>query len=368
MPLNRQNLLAIFLTLLLVGGALLFLDSVQGILLPFVVGVVLAYLIDPLVSRLHGYGIPRSLASAMLVAAAISFLGVILVLGVPMLIEQLSSFLQRLPVYIMTLQHYVLPSKLGNLSGLLDVKLTVENLLKPLGLIGAKGAEWTVQAMQQAMSGLAWLVNITLLIVMTPVVAFYFLIDWPRISERVFLTLPKSWRKNAKQLAQEIDVKLAAYLRGTLAVCVLLGLFYAAALTGMGWLASLIAGKPIDTLEMGWAIGLLTGLLAFLPVIGGTIGILLMYGVALIQYQLQMWEPYVLLGAIYMVGQILEGYVLTPMLVGNRVGLHPLWVMFALMAGATLGGIGGMMLALPVSVVLSVLLPRVLALWRASID
>ncbi len=368
MAFNRHHLLAIFLTLLLVCGTLLFLDSVSDILLPFFVGVVLAYLIDPLVSRLHRYGIPRSLASAMLVATAISVLGIILVLGVPMLIEQLGSFLQRLPVYIMTLQHYVLPSKLGTLSGLLDVKPTVETLLRPLGLIGAKGAEWTVQAMQQAMSGIAWLVNITLLIVMTPVVAFYFLIDWPGISERVFLTLPKRWRTSSRKLAQEIDVKLAAYLRGTFAVCVLLGLFYAAALTGMGWFATLLAGQPVDTLEMGWAIGLLTGLLAFLPVIGGTIGILLMFGVALIQYQLQIWEPYALLGVIYMIGQILEGYVLTPLLVGNRVGLHPLWVMFALMAGATLGGIGGMMLAVPISVILSVVLPRVLALWRASID
>ncbi len=368
MTLTRQQIIALALTMLLVGGCLLFLDAVKSMLTPFVVGVVLAYLIDPLVTRLHRYGIPRSLGSAALVAAAISVLGVVMVLGIPMLIEQLASFLQRLPVYIMTLQHYVLPNKLGSLRGLLDVQLTVESLMKPLGLIGAKGAEWTVQAMQQAMSGIAWLVNITLLIVMTPVVAFYFLIDWPRISENVFLTMPKRWRANAKQLARDIDLKLAAYLRGTLAVCVLLGLFYAAALTGMGTLASLIAGEPIDTLEMGWAIGLVTGLLGFLPIIGGTIGILLMYSVALIQYQLQVWEPYALLAIIYMVGQILEGYVLTPMLVGNRVGLHPLWVIFALMAGATLGGIAGMMLALPVAVILSVLLPRVLALWRAAID
>lgn len=368
MGLTKQQQQAILLTILLVGGTLLFMDAVSGILLPFFVGVILAYLLNPFVSYLHHRGIPRALGSAGLVAAAISLIGMGLILGVPMLVEQLASFLQRLPVYLMTLQHFVLPSKLGNLSGLLDVKLTAENMLRPLGMIGAKGAEWTVQAMQNMLSGFAWLVNVTLLIVMTPVVAFYFLIDWPRISKSTFDLLPKRWRKNTQNIAYEIDVKLAAYLRGTLGVCVVLGLFYAFAISGMGIVASWLAGRPVDALEMGWAIGLLTGLLTFLPVIGGTIGILLMFGVALVQYQLQMWEPYVLLGVIYMIGQFLEGYIFTPMLVGNRVGLHPLWVMFALLAGATLGGIGGMMLAIPCAVVMSVILPRVLAQWRASID
>jgi predicted PurR-regulated permease PerM len=218
------------------------------------------------------------------------------------------------------------------------------------------------------LSGVAWLVNVTLLIVMTPVVAFYFLIDWPRISHGAFMQLPKRWRKNAQQIAREIDVKLAAYLRGTLGVCVSLALFYAFTLSCLGIFSTLFAGKPVDALELGWAIGLLTGMLTFLPVIGGTVGVVLMFGVALVQYQLQVWEPYVLLGVIFMVGQFLEGYVFTPLLVGNRVGLHPLWVIFALLAGGTLAGISGMLLAIPSAVVLSVLLPRVLAQWRAAVD
>lgn len=368
MSLTKQQQQAIFLTILLVGGSVVFLDAVSGIMVPFVVGIVLAYLLNPLVSYLHHRGIPRALGSAGLVAAAISLIGIGLVLGVPMMVDQLASFLRRLPVYLMTLQHFVLPNKLGTLGSLLDVKLTVENVLRPLGMIGAKGAEWTVSAAQSALSGVAWLMNVTLLIVMTPVVAFYFLIDWPRISQATFLQLPKRWRKNAKDIAHEIDVKMAAYLRGTLGVCVSLGLFYAVALSGLGIMATVLSGRPVDALELGWAIGLLTGLLTFLPVIGGTVGVVLMFGVALVQYQLQMWEPYVLLGIIFMVGQFLEGYVFTPLLVGNRVGLHPLWVMFALLAGGALAGITGMLLALPTAVVMSVILPRVLAQWRAAID
>lgn len=368
MSLTKQQQQAIFLTILLVGGGVFFLDAVSEVLLPFVVGVVLAYLLNPLVSYLHQRGIPRALGSAGLVAAAITLIGIGLVLGVPMLIEQLASFLRRLPIYLMTLQHFVLPSKLGNLGNLFDVQLTVDNILRPLGMIGAKGAEWSVQAAQSALNGVAWLVNVSLLIVMTPVVAFYFLIDWPGISNSVLMQLPKRWRKNAKDLAQEIDVKMAAYLRGTLGVCVTLGIFYAMALSSLGLFATWLAGRPVDTLELGWAIGLFTGLLTFLPVIGGSIGIVLMFGVALVQYQLQLWEPYALLGIIFMVGQFLEGYVFTPLLVGNRVGLHPLWVIFALLAGGALSGISGMLMAIPCAVILSVLLPRVLAQWRSAVD
>lgn len=368
MGLTKQQHIAILLTVLLVGGGILFLDAVSDMLVPFVVGVVLAYLLNPLVSRLHDYGVPRALGSVGLVVLAVGLIVGVLILGVPLLIEQLASFLRRLPVYLMTLQHFVLPSKLGNLRGLLDVQLTIENLLRPLGLIGAKGAEWTVQAMQSALSGVKWLVDIALLTVMTPVVAFYFLIDWPAISKGAFAQLPRRWRKGAQQMAHEIDFKMAAYLRGTLAVCAALGTFYAFALTGLGWMATMLAGRPVDTLEMGWAIGIVTGFLTFLPVVGSTIGIALMFAVALVQYQLQIWEPYALLGVIFFVGQTLENYLFTPLLVGNRVGLHPLWVIFALLAGGTLGGITGMILALPTAVVLSVILPKVLELWREAVN
>jgi predicted PurR-regulated permease PerM len=125
--------------------------------------------------------------------------------------------------------------------------------------------------------------------------------------------------------------------------------------------------ESIVNLELGWAIGLMTGMLAFLPYIGGAIGVLTMFAMALVQFQLMDWQPYIWLAAIFCTGQILEGYVLTPKLVGNRVGLHPLWVMFALLAGGAVGGIIGLLMALPVAVVISVVLPRVLKAWRISV-
>lgn len=353
------------LTAIVLGGSFLFLQAVSNILLPFIVGLALAYLLNPVVVRLEQLGLPRPLASVLPVSFAVSLIVLALVLGVPLLLEQLTSFAQRLPVYLMTLQHFVLPDKLAKI---MHVQLTVDALLKPLGAIGAQGAEWSAKALQSTMNGVAWLMNIVMLVLMTPVVAFYLLMDWPIMMEKTLKQLPRSWRAEALVIAGEIDLKLAAYLRGTLGVCLSMGIFYAVFLSLLGPMAMLFTGADIDSLELGWAIGLITGLMAFLPVIGATTGFLLMMVVALMQYQLQVWEPYVLIVAMFMLGQFLEGYVLNPMLVGNRVGLHPVWVMFALLAGGTLDGIRGMLLALPVAVMISVLLPRFMKAWRAAID
>lgn len=353
------------LTAGLIGGGVLFFWTVSAILLPFAVGLVLAYLLNPIVTQLERCGLPRALASALVVGAAVAMIVMGLVLGVPALVQQLASFVQRLPVYLMTLQHFVLPEKM---SKLIHLQLTVDALLRPLGMMGAKGAELTMQALQKTLNGVAWAVNVGLLVVMTPMVAFYLLVDWPGLKQKTMSQMPKRWRLPVQDMVREIDTKMAAYLRGTLGVCVALALFYSAGLSSSGWLAGLLAGMPVEPLELGWAIGLATGILAFLPVIGASLGVATMFAVALVQYQLQLWEPYAVIAAIYVAGQLLEGYVLTPLLVGQRVGLHPLWVIFALLAGGTLAGITGMLLAIPVAVVVSVVLPRVLAAWRASVD
>lgn len=353
------------LTLLMVAGLVVFLDAVHEILLPFIVGLLLAYLLNPLVLRLEKLGLSRPLASTIPVSTAVVVIVLLLALGIPLLAEQLGSFAQRLPVYLMTLEHFVLPAKLAKS---FHLQLTLDSLLRPLGMIGAQGAEWTVQALQKTLSGVAWLMNIALLVVMTPLVAFYMLMDWPSMMSNILIQLPKRWRKVTQDIARDIDFKMAAYLRGTVAVCVSMGVFYALSLTALGWMASQIAGVEIAPLELGWAIGLATGLLSFLPVIGASLGVMMMLLVAVMQYQLQVWEPYALLAAIFVLGQTLEGYVLSPLLVGNRVGLHPLWVIFALLAGGAISGITGMLLAIPVAVIISVILPRILAVWREALD
>jgi predicted PurR-regulated permease PerM len=360
---------ALLLSLLLLVGFGLLLHAVSEILTPFIVGLILAYLINPIVNQLEAWGLPRPLAATLPVAGAVSLLALGLVLGVPLLVEQLTNFARRLPVYLMTLEHFVLPERLGRqLGGLLDLRVSTDAVLRQLGLLGAKGAQWTVTALQQTLSGAVWLLNILLVIVMTPLVAFYLLMDWPSIMKKTVGQLPNRWRASVRQAAAEIDQKLAAYLRGTLSVCLGMALFYAVALSLVGPLASLLRGEEIASMELAWAIGLMTGLLTFLPIIGASIGVFTMLAVALVQYQLQVWEPYALILGLFVLGQSLEGYVMTPTLVGNRVGLHPLWIIFALLAGGALAGVVGMLLAIPVAVVISVLLPRLMKLWRESLE
>lgn len=333
---------------------LLFVWRVSGILLPFVVAFVLAYILAPVVARLTRWGVPRGLAAVVPIVLAVGLLVGALVVGVPVLVEQVASFLARLPVYVMTLRHFALPEVLGNALGVVQKKLEVDTIVRSLTAAGAEGLSMGLGTLQKGLAGARAALDILLLTVMTPIVSYYVLADWPNITAKAMEQLPSRWRPGMKRYLREIDVKLSAYLRGVMTVCLLLGLYYASMLSLVG-------------LELGWAIGLMTGVLAFLPVIGATIGLAFMMAVALVQYQMQAWEPYALLAAIFIVGQSLEGYVLTPWLVGNRVGLHPVWVMFALLSGGALGGVLGMLVALPTAVVLSVVLPDVMAVWRKTV-
>lgn len=360
---DKQQRRAVMLTALVLGGGVWFLYLVGGILLPFLVGIVLAYLLDPVVGWVHKQGVPRGLAAALPVTAAVAGLVLILTFGLPVLIDQLSTFIQRLPIYVMTLQHFVLPEKL---SDQLNIRQVIDNLLRPISQLGMQSASWALSGLKQTVSGVAWLFNLLLLVVMTPLVAYYLLVEWPGLMKRIPKELPRPWREIFLQVSGEIHSKLAAYLRGVFLVCVSLGMFYAIGLELVGPVAGWMSGQDLAPMELGWAIGLLTGLLGFLPIVGATIGVVLMMGMALVQYQLLAWEPYALIGGLFVVGQVLEGYVLTPNLVGNRVGLHPLWVMFALLAGGSLGGIMGMLMSIPCAVVVSVVLPRVLRSWREA--
>lgn len=344
------------LTLLIIAAFVLFISAVKGILMPFVIGLILAYLLNPVANWLERrLKLPRELAAALPVTLAVALLVSGMAMGIPLLIDQLQSFVQRLPVYLMMLEHFVLPARLAEYVGEIRDNLTMDNLLRTVGIVGTRGIELSINALQRGYTGVAAAFDFVLLLVMTPLVAFYLVLDWPHLQVHGLDWLPSPWRAPVRQMIVEINTKLGAYLRGMVVVMLLLGGFYAIALEILG-------------LEMGWAIGLVTGLLGFLPVIGAVIGVTLMMAVALVQFQLMTWEPYAALVVIYAAGQILEGYVLTPRLVGNNVGLHPLWVMFALLAGGAVAGILGMLAALPAAVVVSVVLPRILSAWQKSID
>lgn len=335
--------------------ALLFivlLSISQGVLTPFIAGLILAYVLSPTVEYMVRLGFPRSLASALPVALVIVVLGVASALVVPLLAEQLAAFVQKLPAYMNQLQQALISPRMARL---LQIKMFNKDIfIGLLGTMGTDSASWLAANLARLYSGAVAAFNISMLVIMTPLVAFYLVHDWPELQPRLLRALPARWRATTTRMVETIDERLSAYLRGQLTVCVALGLFYGTALE--------LAG-----LELGWALGMLTGLLAFIPVIGAMVGVLSVFAMALVQYQLGAWEPYAILAAIYVVGQMLEGSVLVPVLVGNRVGLHPVWVIFALLVGWEAMGVMGTLMAIPAAVVISVVLPYLLAAWHKSV-
>ncbi|MCP5405714.1 MAG: AI-2E family transporter [Pseudomonadaceae bacterium] len=340
------------ITLLVTGSALLVAWLGHAVLLPFVAGLVLAYITNPLVELQVRLGVPRSLASALPVALALVVLGVLMALALPLLMDQVAGFLQRLPAYLNELQNSVIPPRMAKLLNLKAIQ--GDTVMKFIASAGSDSASWLLANLKQIYSSAVAAFNIVMLVVMTPLVAFYLLNDWPELKPRMLRVLPRRWRSTMVQMVEDIDIKLSAYLRGQVLVCLILAVFYGAALELVG-------------LELGWALGVLAGLLAFIPVVGAMIGVMAMLAMVLVQYQLDAWQPYALVMGIYMVGQMLESSLLTPYLVGSRVGLHPVWVIFVLLLGGELGGITGMLLAVPVGVVVSVLMPYVIDAWHRTV-
>lgn len=339
------------ITLLLLMAMLAVLWFGSAILMPFVAGLVLAYIINPLVEMQVRAGMPRSLASALPVAVALVVIGILLALALPLLADQLTAFVQRLPGYVNELQRTVIPPRLARLLHLKT--LNSDALLQFFSTMGSDGAGWLATNLQRLYSGAVAAFNMLMLVVMTPLVAFYLLHDWPDLHPRLMAVLPSGWRPHARTMMHDMDDKLSAYLRGQLLVCLILAVFYASALELVG-------------LELGWALGIMAGILGFIPVVGAMIGVLGILAMTLVQFQLEAWQPYALVLGIYVVGQMLEGSLLTPYLVGKRVGLHPVWVIFALLLGGEAGGITGMLLAIPVAVIVSVVMPYVIGAWHRT--
>ncbi|MFV3381473.1 AI-2E family transporter [Pseudomonas sp. NY15354] len=333
---------------LLVAVLLYFLHN---ILSPFLVGILLAYLADPLVDRLERMGLSRTWGVVVVFSLfTLIFLALLLVL-VPMLAKQLVRLYELAPQMLDWLQHVALPwvqSRLGLADGFWKFD-------KIKAAIGAHMGQTTdivgvllSQATASGLALLAWLANLVLI----PVVGFYLLRDWDLMMAKLRSLLPRQRESQVVGLAGECHEVLGAFVRGQLLVMLALGLIYAGGLMLVG-------------LELGLLIGLLAGLAAIVPYMGFIIGI----GAALIAGLFQFGgDLYPMLGivAVFMVGQALEGMVLTPLLVGDRIGLHPVAVIFAILAGGELFGFTGVLLALPVAAVIMVLLRHVHDLYKES--
>ena len=309
----------------------------RGVLLPFVAGMAVAYLLDPVCDRLERWKLSRTWATTVVTICFVLLCVLVLLLIIPAVVSQVATFVERAPDYLSALQREA-TVLLEMLRDRLDPG-TQEKLQSLLRSSADKVFSWTTEVLGGIISGGVAFFNFIALLVITPVVAFYLLRDWDRMVAKADDSLPRRHQATIRQLAGEVDETLAGFLRGQGTVCLSLAVFYAIGLT--------LAG-----LDFGLLVGLIAGFLSFIPYVGSLVGLMLSLGLALAQFD--SWISVAIVAAVFFVGQALEGNVLTPKLVGERVGLHPVWVMFALLAGGALFGFVGVLLAVPVAAVVGV--------------
>jgi predicted PurR-regulated permease PerM len=330
-----------------VAGLLIYL--LRDVLLPFVAGFAVAYMLDPAVRRLMRLRLGRGAASV--IALAVFFLAAIglLLMTVPILESQVESFAQRLPAYIQKVRTLLDPVvvKLREQAGIQDIG----DLSKLAGGQAAQAIGWLGAVLAGIVSGGAAIANTLSLLLITPIVAFYLLRDWHKVVASIDLWLPRAEAETIRAQLREIDETLAGFARGQALVCLVLALFYAIGLT-------------LVRLDFGILVGVFTGIASFVPVVGALAGGVLSIGLALIQFPT--WGPVIAVAVIFALGQVLEGQVLTPHLVGNRIRLHPVWMIFALMTGGSLFGFVGLLLAVPVAAAVGVLTRFAVARYLGS--
>lgn len=331
---------------------LLLLWLLNDVLLPFVVGIVVAYFLDPVVVRLQRMGMSRTWATT-----SVTIIAVLLTVGVamailPPLFSQLQSLILSFPDYTVKLAARITPlidpiRERLNLPPLSLHELQAELTQRAGQVLAVAG---TV-AGKLAQGGLA-VFNLLALLILTPVVTFYLLRDWERLVDAIDGALPRDHADTIRKLAHESNAAIAGYVRGQALVCISLGSIYAVGLSLVG-------------LQFGLIIGLVAGAISFIPFVGTFVGAVMALGMALVQFPPD-WMGVVKVAVVFVVGQMLEGNVLSPKLVGDRVGLHPVWIMFALLAGGALFGFVGVLIAVPVAAVAGVLARHLIGRYRDS--
>ncbi|HEV7490822.1 MAG TPA: AI-2E family transporter [Rhodanobacteraceae bacterium] len=325
--------------LILIGVIGFVLWLLAPVLMPFVIAALFAYLGDPLVDRLERR-MPRTLAvSLVFLVMIVVVVGIVLVL-VPFIERQISNFLVQLPTWINWFQTTAAPwleAHLGISTDLLDTQQIIGALQSNWKEAGGFAAAVVAKVSKSGLTIVGWALNI----VMVPVVAFYLLRDWDIMVERIHALVPRSIEPVVTRLARESDDVLGAFLRGQLSVMIALGVLYGVGLWAVG-------------ISVGPLIGMIAGLISFVPYLGAITGVVMGIIAALVQYQ--DWTHVTLVLLVFAIGQTLEGYVLVPRLVGEKIGLHPVAVIFAVLAGGELFGFLGVLLALPVASVVMVLL------------
>jgi len=329
--------------------AIVVLGLVQPILMPFATGFAIAYVLAPPVTRIEAWGVRRSLASLCVLAVFLLGLALIMLILVPLIQGQIVQLITRVPNLVRALQ-----DQLGQLILLLQEHLPAEDVSKVRDVLNAKLAEamtWLAGLVQGMITSSLAILNILSLVVVTPIVTFFLLRDWEKMVAQIDSYLPRQSLETVRGQVRLVSDTLVGFVHGQALICLILAIYYSVALT--------LAG-----LASGIALGLLIGILGIIPLLGVTTGFILAIGLAASQFGT--FSAILTVCGIFVVGQLAEANVLTPKLLGDRVHLHPVWVIFALFAGGTLYGFVGVLVAVPAAAVIGVLARFALSSYRRS--
>ncbi|SLN51635.1 pheromone autoinducer 2 transporter [Roseovarius albus] len=325
---------------------LLLMWLLGDVMLPFVLGAGIAYMLDPIADRFEAMGCSRSLSVGIITLLSIVVFVAAILMFIPALIEQAIALFHAAPEAFQQL-HTFISERLPQLD---DRNSALREVLDSIGAtLKEKGPEFVDALLGSAAS----IVNVIILLVIAPVVAVYLLYDWDRMIAKIDDMLPRDHVAIIRQLAKEIDSTLASFVRGMGTVCLILGTYYSIALVLVG-------------LQFGLLVGAVAGLVTFIPYLGALIGGSLAIGLALFQFWGD-WFMVALVAGIFMIGQMMEGNFLTPKLVGSSVGLHPVWLIFALSVFGALFGFVGMLIAVPLAAAIGVIARFAIGQYKTSL-
>ncbi|MCH9698571.1 MAG: AI-2E family transporter [Gammaproteobacteria bacterium] len=345
---NNQYQYVVIIFALICFGWLFYLLS--PVLSPFLFSALLAYLFDPLADQLENRKLSRTLSVVVVFATIVLLITAVLLWLVPALEKEITKLLKNLPGYIITIRNWVLPwleARFGLQAEILDTSQLIELLKAHWQQAGGIASAIVASVSKSGIAIASGLMNVLII----PVVTFYLLRDWDVLVEEIRQLLPRNRVGIISRLTREADQVLGAFLRGQFSVMIALGIFYSLGLSLVG-------------LDYAFLIGMISGLISFIPYLGSAVGLVLSTLAAAVQYQ--DWTHVLFAAGVFGLGQLLEGFVFTPLMVGNKVGLHPVTVIFAIMAGGQLFGFAGVLLGLPVASVLMVLVRHGHELYKSS--
>jgi len=344
---NKDRKAVIWLAGIFAFGLIIHLFS--SILLPFVVGMAIAYFLDPVADRMEAKGLSRGGSTCLILLIFFVAAITLLLLLIPLLQTQVIEFAHLVPNIVEAGQAQIQPY-LDQLRANLSPD-AMKGIREAAGTYAGKIANWLTQILAGLWNGGVAVFNVLSLIVITPIVAFYLLRDWDTITAKVDSWLPRPNAPTIREQLLAIDGTIAGFVRGQSTVCLVLAALYGISLTVIG-------------LKSGLLLGIGAGLISFVPYLGAAAGMVVGVGIAIVQFP--EWTTVAIVGAVFLLGQTLESYVLTPRLVGDRVGLHPVWIIFALLAGGAVMGITGVLIAVPTAAVIGVLMRFSLTRYMAS--